>query len=367
MVFCSYPTHSGAKSEQKMNLTDLTIPRLSAGVYMDDRTPGFGIRIGKKRKTWIAVVGRRRMTTTLGHYPSLKLSDARLQAKRLLIEEPAQERPSVRFETAKDAFLDHYTNPNTRYVVECSLRSHTSALNGVWLDELTTEDVEAVLKRVKAPSARLHVFRYLRALFRWSQRPPRKWLKHSPLEGYEPPGADKRGTRVLTDDELVRIWYASPPIFRLMILWGTRNRETCVLEREWETDETFTIPGKYTKNGRDHAVPVLPLARSIIAGESNQYVFPGRWEGHLTASALGKLKAEVMEKSGTKDWQLRDIRRTFRSNMARLKVPRDVAEVLINHAPPVLDIIYDRYDRLEEKRGALAKYECALIWLLARV
>lgn len=52
--------------------------------------------------------------------------------------------------------------------------------------------------------------------------------------------------------------------------------------------------------------------------------------------------------------------------MARLKVSRDVSEVLINHAPPVLDDIYDRYDRLDEKREALAKYETALIWLLAR-
>jgi hypothetical protein len=39
------------------------------------------------------------------------------------------------------------------------------------------------------------------------------------------------------------------------------------------------------------------------------------------------------------------------------KVPREISEVLINHAPPVLDEIYDRYDRLDEKRDALKKYE----------
>jgi hypothetical protein len=51
--------------------------------------------------------------------------------------------------------------------------------------------------------------------------------------------------------------------------------------------------------------------------------------------------------------------------MARLKVPRDLCEVLINHAPPVLDEIYDRYDRLEEKSEALEKYEKFLQALLA--
>ena len=50
--------------------------------------------------------------------------------------------------------------------------------------------------------------------------------------------------------------------------------------------------------------------------------------------------------------------------MARLKVPRDLCEVLINHAPPVLDEIYDRYDRLEEKREALQHYEQFLEGLL---
>jgi hypothetical protein len=51
--------------------------------------------------------------------------------------------------------------------------------------------------------------------------------------------------------------------------------------------------------------------------------------------------------------------------MARLRVPRDVCEALINHAPPVLDEIYDRYDRLEEKRDALRRYEHFMVWLLA--
>lgn len=51
--------------------------------------------------------------------------------------------------------------------------------------------------------------------------------------------------------------------------------------------------------------------------------------------------------------------------MARLKVPHDICEVLINHAPTFLDEIYDRYDRIDEKREALAKYEAFMVRLLA--
>jgi integrase len=355
-----------------MRLTEISVRALKGSdtyvTYFDDTLPGFGVRVGKRSRTFVVLRGKKRERVSIGKWPDLTVGEARAEAKRLLIEEPRPRQTSVIFETARDAFLDHYENQNTRYIVECTFKKHCARLHGSYLANITTEDIESCLDGIRAPSARLHAFRYLRAMFRFSLRPPRRWLKHSPLEGYEPPGTDKRGTRILSDDELVRIWHASPAVFRLMILWGTRNGETCALEREWEREDSFVIPGRHTKNGRDHAVPVLPLARHILTGESNQYVFPGRWgEGHLTPAALPKLKRDVMEKSGTSGWQIRDLRRTFRSNMARLRVPREVAELLINHAPQVLDDIYDRYSYLDEKREALARYEASLVWLLARV
>ncbi len=39
----------------KIAFTDLTIQSLAPGTYFDVKTPGFGIRIGKNRKTWIAL------------------------------------------------------------------------------------------------------------------------------------------------------------------------------------------------------------------------------------------------------------------------------------------------------------------------
>lgn len=38
----------------------------------------------------------------------------------------------------------------------------------------------------------------------------------------------------------------------------------------------------------------------------------------------------------------------------------------MNHAPSVLDDIYDRHSYLAEKREALLKIEAGLVWLLAR-
>jgi hypothetical protein len=36
-------------------LTDITVRALKPGLYMDKRTPAFGIRVGKNRKTWIVL------------------------------------------------------------------------------------------------------------------------------------------------------------------------------------------------------------------------------------------------------------------------------------------------------------------------
>lgn len=356
-----------------MRLTEISVRALKGSdtykTYFDDTLPGFGVRVGKRSKTFVVLRGKNRERVTIGRFGQIALADARKEAMRLLSAEPEAKYQSVRFEEAREAFLGTYGNPRTAYQVKRSLKRHFRPLEGRQLADLTYADVERCLSRIAAPSARLHAFRYARALFNWASKAPRKWVTVSPMHGYEPPGSDRRGTRTLTDDELVRIWRASPVLFRLMILWGTRNTETTVLRRDWVVNGVLTIPGEHTKNGRDHSIPVCPLAAHLLSTlpEAGPHFFAGRIEGSaLHHGALGKLKRGVMQTSGTKDWQLRDIRRTFRSNMARLGVPREIGEVLINHAPPVLDDIYDKYDRLPEKRDALARYEAALVWLLAQ-
>ncbi len=358
-------------------LTEITVKALKPSAayvsYWDDLTPGFCVRVGKRAKTFCVVRGRNRERISIGKWPDVSVSEARTEAKKLLASEPEEKIASITYGDARETFLAGYDNPRTRYNVTRLLTSHFKF--GL-LSAITDKDVTKALgKLADRPSEQLHAYRALRAFLRWCTRSPRRYLKHSPMEGYEPPGRDRRGTRVLTDAELKAVWNASGAapyaIFRLMMLWGTRNMETTLLERSWALDDVLTIPGEHTKNGRDHAIPLLPIARSILddlPGGNERYYFSSRWaDSHLTHHALPKLKREVMKASGTKGWQLRDLRRTFRSNMARLKVPREVCEVLINHAPPVLDEIYDRYDRREEKREALAKYEALIHALVAQV
>jgi len=363
-----------------LHLTDIAVRALKPAdgyvSYWDDTTPGFGIRVGKRSKTWMVMRGRNRERISIGRYGDLSLAEARAEAKRLLSTAPEPKAVALTFAKARERFVEENyrdTKPRTKAEADRLLKTHFKGLDHRQLHSIDDADVKRELDKLcDTPSEQLHAFRTARCFFRWCVRPPRRYIKHSPMEGYEPPSRDKRGTRILSDDELKAVWKAAekPPhaIIRLLILWGTRNTETIVTQRKWASDAVLTIPGEHTKNGRDHSIPICPLAQETLdLFPRGTHFFRSRWgDGHLSFAGLAKIKAEVMKASGTKGWQTRDLRRTFRSNMARLKVPRDLAELLINHAPPVLDDIYDRYDRMEEKREALAKYEDFIQTLVAR-
>ena len=70
------PQHAPFESKKrvtKATLTELTVRSLKAGTYHDGKTPGFGIRIGKLKKTWFVVRTKGRIQTVVGHYPELGL------------------------------------------------------------------------------------------------------------------------------------------------------------------------------------------------------------------------------------------------------------------------------------------------------
>jgi len=65
-----------------IRFTDLAIRSLSEGLYFDEATPAFGIRVGKTRRTWLVIKGARasRSKVRIGHYPALSLAEARRKA-----------------------------------------------------------------------------------------------------------------------------------------------------------------------------------------------------------------------------------------------------------------------------------------------
>ena len=75
----------------KTRLTDISIRKLSLPnrgqiTVWDENTPGFGIRLSTRSKSFVVMFGEKRRLKTLGRYPVLGLAEARKEARRTLAE-----------------------------------------------------------------------------------------------------------------------------------------------------------------------------------------------------------------------------------------------------------------------------------------
>ena len=149
----------------------------------------------------------------------------------------------------------------------------------------------------------------------------------------------------------------------------------------------WTIPGRRVKNGRDHVVPLSPMALALIrqqladvdaADERRErrdghgrdaapFVFPapgGR--APITVQAVSKaVKREEAANAAVKmptalgvaPWTPHDLRRTAATHMEELGVSPFVVGHVLNHASitraSITSRVYARYDYAREKREAL--------------
>jgi integrase len=363
------------------HFTDIAVSRLNTpGTYYDDTTPAFGIRIGKNRKTWFVIRGSERLRTTIGRYPALSLADARKEAKHLLLEEPVKADRTT-FAEAYEQFKASLTTkkPRTQKGYKRLIDKHFMPKLGMKkLPDITYEQViEATAKLPAGEQA--HALAVARILFRWCIRPPRRYLKHSPLEGIQIAPSNKR-KRILKPEELKAVWkaaeaqeYPHGPIVKLLILTGQRRTETANLRWEWiDTKErTITLPDWLTKNRKEHTFPygdlVARLLEIIPRRNSTSLLFPSRVSDERPLSGFSKLKLEMTD--GVPGWRLHDLRRTYRTLHAQFGTSPQIGERLINHAAAVqteVEAIYDRWTYLPEMRKAVATFEERFLELLAR-
>jgi integrase len=358
-------------------LTDLSVRNLPEGLHLDARLPSFGIRVGKKRRTWIVIKGNNRTKISLGHYPAMSLADARKRAMAELSKPPssseAANMPSYP-EALAEFHATHVADlrPRSAYQLSRNLTRHFKWTKP--LDQITHQDVLTALDGIEARSQRAHALKDIRTFFNWSI--PR-YLKSSPCIGIKKP-AQKPRDRVLADDELCKVWnrareigYPYGTIVLLLILTGQRLGEIAGLRWEWIAEGTVTFPAEITKNARASRIPLGMIARCIVeeAPRHSLLLFPAR--GHVTRpfNGFGASK-KSLDKCGVENFTHHDLRRTFATNMARLGGRLEVTEKLLNHVSGSMGGIvgvYQRHEFMEEMREAVRRYEVWLSGVLAPV
>ena len=216
------------------------------------------------------------------------------------------------------------------------------------------------------------------------RNPITRLLKSDPLQ------APQARERHLEDNELRAMWTACGEMgaygacVKLGLLTAQRFRKVGVMRRA-DLKHHLRVPGQDgdvdignvwdatrdtdPKNKRVSVVPLSNLARSILAevpivdaDDPKDFVFTttgrgplkgwSKYKARLDRKMLALLQEDDPNLIELKPWQHRDLRRTARTLMARLKVSTEVAEHCLAHVLPGIQQVYNRYDYAAEKRAA---------------
>jgi integrase len=371
-----------------MKLTDhlaRALPGPDAGksevVYPDDLLKRFGLRVRRTgARRWIvdydAPDGRGRRVT-LGDPTLVPCAAARRKARELrartsLGQDPQGERFAARQAPRFGARIADYLaesadrlRPATLALRERHLTLHAWPLHALAASAITRADLIALLAtiaRERGPVAANRCGATLVGFF--------GWLMLSGVTGSNPmlgikPYPEVSRSRVLTDDELARIWAATDGrgdyhrIVRLLLLTASRRSEIGGMRWSEVSGDVFTVPAQRSKNKRSHEVPLHPLALAQMPPRSGTRDAMFGRGNHANAGDSGRSKARLDRRLGDEvaRWTLHDLRRTAATWMAERGIEPAHIDAVLNHASGVARFgvrgVYNRASYAVPKRRAL--------------
>lgn len=197
-------------------------------------------------------------------------------------------------------------------------------------------------------------------MFGWAVE--RDIISSSPFHGVKAPGKETARERVLTDDELLRLWRAADQIggvsgtfIKMLMLTGQRRDEVATMR--WDNldfdNRVWTIPREETKGDRTHEVPLSPLVLEVLTSLPRLGEFIFTTLGDRPINGYSKIKNRADKLAGIEDWRFHDLRRTAGTGMASLGTPVSTISRVLNHKEGGVTKIYNRYGYMPEKRAAL--------------
>jgi integrase len=377
----------------KIKLTKSRIDGLLPGeqdqIYWDSERPGLHLKVtpaGKKAFfLYYRVLGaaKQQRRFKIGDYGAVTLQLARERAKSLLGmiadgKDPAADRKQARQRLDSELVSDLVAEFLSKHVAQNRSAAETERifnkdilprLGSRSIHSLKKHDVIALLEAIADRDAPIMANRTLaafRKFLNWCVA--RGIIDKSPADGAEAPGKETKRDRLLTDDELRRVLVAARQIgfpygsiVEVLALTGQRREE--VASMSWsELDlpaRTWTIPAARSKNDKPHIVHLSDPARQLLeqGPRTGEWVFSTN--GRTPFQGFSKAKRQLDDLSGVTNWTLHDLRRTVVSGMARLGIPPQIADKVLNHQTGTISgvaAIYQRHDFLDERKSALDQW-----------
>jgi len=248
--------------------------------------------------------------------------------------------------------------------------------------------VQAIRKRGASGQAQ-NVLEAVRAMYNWAVDVS-GYLEATPFVRIKRITNKQKVDRALTEREIKTFWLESDEAdmsdeirlaLKLTLVTCQRPGEVIEMQSHELVGRWWTIPKEKAKNKIAHRVYLTDLALDLIGpletidfdtGELRQrnHIFPCPHVKKNKSIGEGSLGHAVRKnfKSGKLTIQKftpRDLRRTGVTNLARLKVPREWRERIVNHQKEELDAIYNLYEYDDEKQESMQKWEEELRRILA--
>lgn len=371
-------------------------------VYLwDAELRGFGCRVTKGKVSWLIKKrlgegGRqsKQVWSVIGDYSELPLEKARDKAIAIISQvrqgadladrkRQARVAQNAVYQSGKleDVFNSYYAmrSEQGRYWQETKRLFEVEVLPRIGKEtviaHITKRELRQLVeaKALTAPGVARLLFATMRPFFKWCSQ--RELIQSSPMDGLEPPKNLPSRDRVLSDAEVIAIWNATlePSVFhsfyRVLLLTGQRRDEVAgMTKRELDLGNgIWTIPGKRTKNGKEHTVHLSPLVVSILSKCEGEFLFSTNGTSPIRGYSKAKRQLDA-RLDNVAPWRVHDLRRTAASGMARLGYLPHVIERVLNHVSGStggLVGVYQRYDYLEDRKQALLSWSSYLERLVA--
>jgi integrase len=380
----------------KAKLTDRFLssrkaPPTGRVIYTDATVPGLAFRVSaatksnpEGRRDWLLRYRPRRQAqkaVAIGAYPAVSLSKARQRAGEIVaaakcgidlvaVEERQAEARRAALAKARplseiaNAYLERVKHLRSWRSIESHTRCHIiPKLGNKCVGEVTRADVVDFLDYLDREHGLRHQINRCRATLRaiFAYAIERELIAVNPVNGVSKRKVEIPRDRTLADNELRAFWQATNKLpelprayFRVILLTGARRNE--VREMAWSELDLdsglWQLPAERNKSARPFEIPlsapVVKTLRTLPRIGTMVFSLDGK-----RPMAVNQLMERLRSDAGLPDVRLHDLRRTFRTGLARLGVSFEIAERCLNHAIPSLQAVYDRYDYSREKRAAL--------------
>lgn len=401
-------------------VTDFSCPSGKMASFMWDKdTKGFGLKASaggsKQYILETRLLTGKSIRLTIGTVSSWSIDEARAEARRLQVlidqgidpRELARQKAEIQAsaEVAKreeelrklhtlqalcDAYADHLKSKGklkSAVDVRSAFRVHVLEAHPevarLPARDVTSHQIANIIRKVRemGKERTAGILRnYLVAAFNAARRAPFDSGVSDKLIGFEissnpaeivPAIPVKRGERTLSRKEVQAYIEALTEdeaglALKVALLTGGQRMAQLLRVKVSDYDVTEAIirlldgKGKRTA-AREHLIPLGPIAKKIIEllitrrTDSNEKVFA------CSERMVGNRVSEISVAMNTQSFDLRDIRRTCETMLAKMGVSKDLRAQLLSHGlSGVQDAHYDRHDYLDEKRKALLAWEAHL-------